>query len=82
MTLKYIAQDAKGDPLHIRREVSRAEFTETIQDLLDRTITSIDQALKDPDSRLATLIASSSSHRRVFRRYRNRSRPGWSKTRT
>lgn len=47
MTLEYIAQDAKGNPLHIRREVSRGEFTAAIQDLLDRTITSIDQALQD-----------------------------------
>ncbi|MEZ4727113.1 MAG: Hsp70 family protein [Caldilineaceae bacterium] len=47
MTLEYIAQDKQGNPLHIHREVSRAEFVEAIQDLLDRTMTSIDQALKD-----------------------------------
>jgi len=47
MTLEYIAQDKQGNPLHIRREVSRSEFVEAIQDLLDRTMTSIDQALKD-----------------------------------
>jgi len=47
ITLEYIAQDARGNALHIRREVARAEFVEAIQDLLDRTLTSIDQALGD-----------------------------------
>jgi molecular chaperone DnaK len=47
ITLEYIAQDARGNALHIRREVSRMEFVAAIQDLLDRTVTSIDQALSD-----------------------------------
>lgn len=47
MTLEYITQDSKGNPLHIRREVTREEFVETIEDMLERTITCIDQALKD-----------------------------------
>lgn len=47
ITLEYIAQDARGNALHIRREVARSEFVEAIQDLLDRTMTSIDKALGD-----------------------------------
>ncbi|MEZ4860719.1 MAG: Hsp70 family protein [Caldilineaceae bacterium] len=47
VTLEYIAQDDNGNALHIRREVERREFVETIEDLLDRTITCIDQALND-----------------------------------
>ncbi|MEM7126584.1 MAG: Hsp70 family protein [Chloroflexota bacterium] len=45
--LEYIADDATGNPLHIRRSVSRLEFIERIQDLLESTITCIDNALKD-----------------------------------
>jgi molecular chaperone DnaK len=45
--LEYIAQDREGKALHIEREVSRSEFVETIEDLLNRTITCIDQALSD-----------------------------------
>lgn len=47
MTLEYITQDSSGSPLHIRREVARAEFVESIEDMLERTMTCIDQALKD-----------------------------------
>lgn len=45
--LEYIAQDNKGKPLHIRREVERQEFIELIDDMLQRTLTCIDQALSD-----------------------------------
>ena len=45
--LEYIAQDGKGTPLHIRREVERQEFIELIDDMLQRTLTCIDQALSD-----------------------------------
>jgi len=45
--LEYIAQDSKGAPLHIRREVERQEFVELIDDMLQRTLTCIDQALSD-----------------------------------
>ena len=45
--LEYIGQDRKGRPLHIQREVARREFEELIDDLLDRTISSVDQALDD-----------------------------------
>jgi molecular chaperone DnaK len=47
MNLEYIAQDQGGKPLHITREVQRDEFVELIDDLLQRTITCIDQALSD-----------------------------------
>lgn len=47
MTLEYIAQDRRKRPLHIRREVSRQEFTDSIDDLLQRTGSLIDQALED-----------------------------------
>ena len=45
--LEYIAQDNKGTPLHIRREVERQEFIELIDEMLQRTLTCIDQALSD-----------------------------------
>jgi molecular chaperone DnaK len=45
--LEYIAEDNEGKALHIEREVSRSEFIETIDDLLQRTMTCIDQALGD-----------------------------------
>ena len=45
--LEYIAQDGKGTPLHIRREVERQEFIELIDEMLQRTLTCIDQALSD-----------------------------------
>jgi len=47
VNLEYIAKDGKGRPLHITREVSRNEFENLISDLLDRTIDSIDSALRD-----------------------------------
>ena len=47
LNLEYIAADRKGKPLHIRREVTREEFVSLIDDLLQRTITCIDQALRD-----------------------------------
>lgn len=45
--LEYIGQDRKGHPLHIQREVTRSEFEGLIDDLLDRTVNSVDQALAD-----------------------------------
>lgn len=45
--LEYIAQDSQGAALHIEREVSRTEFIDTIDDLLQRTISCIGQALSD-----------------------------------
>jgi molecular chaperone DnaK len=47
INLEYIAQDQGGKPLHIAREVQRDEFVELIEELLQRTITCIDQALGD-----------------------------------
>jgi len=47
INLEYIAKDRRARPLHIRREVERHEFENLIKDLLDRTITCIDQALAD-----------------------------------
>jgi molecular chaperone DnaK len=47
ITLEYIAHDRRQRPLHIVREVSRSEFVELIEDLLQRTVTCIDQALTD-----------------------------------
>lgn len=45
--LEYIAQDRKGHPLHIQREVSRSEFEELIADLLGRTMELVRKALLD-----------------------------------
>jgi molecular chaperone DnaK len=47
LNLEYVANDKKGKPLHIRREVERREFVELIDDLLQRTLTSVDKALQD-----------------------------------
>jgi molecular chaperone DnaK len=47
VSLEYIAQGRLKRPLHIHREVSREEFIDLIADLLQRTETLIDQALKD-----------------------------------
>jgi molecular chaperone DnaK len=47
ITLEYIAHDRRQRPLHIVREVGRVEFVELIDDLLQSTITCIDQALTD-----------------------------------
>jgi molecular chaperone DnaK len=47
ITLEYIAHDRRQRPLHIIREVGRVEFMELIEDLLQGTITCIDQALAD-----------------------------------
>ena len=47
VTLEYIAHDRRQRPLHLVRELSRAEFVELIDDLLDRTMTCIDQVLSD-----------------------------------
>ncbi len=49
VSLEYIAQDPQGNALHLRREVTRAEFAAAIADLLEQTIESIDQALTDAD---------------------------------
>jgi molecular chaperone DnaK len=45
--LEYIAQDRKGHPLHIQREVARHEFEELIADLLGRTMELVRKALLD-----------------------------------
>jgi molecular chaperone DnaK len=45
--LEYIAQDRKGHPLHIQREVARAEFEDLIADLLGRTMELVRKALVD-----------------------------------
>jgi molecular chaperone DnaK len=47
ITLEYIAHDRRQRPLHIVREVSRGEFVALIDDLLQGTVTCIDQALTD-----------------------------------
>ena len=47
MTLEYIVHDNRQRPLHIVREVSRVEFVELIDDLLERTATCLDQVLTD-----------------------------------
>jgi len=43
----YIAENRRGNPLHIQREIERSEFVEIIEDLLQRTVTGIDRALDD-----------------------------------
>ncbi len=47
VNLEYLAKDSAGTPLHLTREVSRVEFEDLIGDLLDRTLNSLDRALKD-----------------------------------
>jgi len=47
VTLEYIAHDRRQRPLHLVREVSRVEFVKLIDDLLERTMTCIDQVLSD-----------------------------------
>ena len=47
ITLEYIAHDRRQRPLHLVREVSRVEFVELIDDLLERTVTCMDQVLSD-----------------------------------
>ena len=47
INLEYLVNDAKGRPLHVRREVAREEFEDLIDDLLVRTITCVDNALND-----------------------------------
>jgi molecular chaperone DnaK len=47
LNLEYIATDRKGKALHIQREISRHEFVELIDDLLERTIDCIDDAMRD-----------------------------------
>ncbi len=47
VNLEYIAQSKKKNALHIQREVTREEFVGLIQDLLDRTVTLLDQAMAD-----------------------------------
>ncbi|MGH2544792.1 MAG: Hsp70 family protein, partial [Ardenticatenaceae bacterium] len=49
VSLEYIAEDEQHRPLHIRREVTRAEFEELIKDLLEGTIEHIARALKDAE---------------------------------
>ena len=45
--LEYIARGSQGHPLHIEREVARAEFEELIADLLGRTMELVRKALVD-----------------------------------
>ena len=47
IALEYIANDANGNPLHMRRDVERIEFEELIADLLERTGERIDQSMAD-----------------------------------
>ena len=47
--MEYIAHDAASRPLHVNREVSRVELVDLIDDLLERTVTCIDNALADAD---------------------------------
>ena len=55
VTLEYIAQDEGGNALHLRREVSRSEFVEAIEDMLDRTLVAIDKALDDANLHAADI---------------------------
>jgi molecular chaperone DnaK len=43
---EYVAEK-KGVPLHLEHEISRHEFKESIDDLLDQTLDSVDRVLKD-----------------------------------
>ena len=45
--LEYIAESDDGTPLHMDEELARVTFEEQIEDLLDRTMTCIDQSLSD-----------------------------------
>ena len=47
VNLEYLAKDEKGRPLHLTREVRREEFEDLIHELLDHTIDSIENALRD-----------------------------------
>jgi len=47
VTLEYIAHDRRQRPLHLVREVSRVAFVQLIEDLLERTMTCMDQVLSD-----------------------------------
>lgn len=47
VSLEYIAEDSKGNPLHIERTIERVEFEALIDDLLEQTISCIDQAIND-----------------------------------
>lgn len=63
--LEYIAQDRKGNPLHIEREVTRSEFEELIADLLGRTMELVRKALVDaglrPDEIARVLLVGGST---------------------
>jgi len=43
---EYVAEK-RGVPLHLEYEVSRPEFRETIKDLLDQTLDSVDRVMED-----------------------------------
>ncbi len=43
---EYLAEK-KGVPLHLEREISRREFKESIDDLLEQTLDSVDRVMKD-----------------------------------
>lgn len=47
--LEFIASDKHNRPLHIRRELARAEFEELIEDKLDETIELVNKALADAE---------------------------------
>lgn len=47
VSLEYIAEDSTGRPLHIERTISRVEFEDLIDDLLEQTISRIDQVISD-----------------------------------
>ncbi|NWJ98666.1 MAG: Hsp70 family protein [Chloroflexi bacterium] len=44
---EYLIADANGQPLHLDLEITRVEFEELIEDLIEGTLNSLDTALKD-----------------------------------
>ena len=49
ISLEFIAQKDDGTSLHIRREISRAEFEQLISHLLNSTIELVDEALEEAE---------------------------------
>lgn len=49
ISLEYVAKSPKGTPLHVRREITRREFEELIEDRLRSTLDLIDSALEDAE---------------------------------
>ena len=71
LSLEYLAQDAKGTALHLERELERPEFVALIDDLLQSTLTAVDQALEDagltaPDIDRVLLVGGSTRIPAVF----------------